>query len=526
MSLKKKLALSFLISVFIIAVLVVFEYVNFIKIKNEIRHLEVTDTIRSKSVELRRHEKNFFLYPLKAGAESEAVHGYLRELNEIINRSVLGDNPGKLHDLKVCIGEYRNRFNTIESSAKGLSSEFGTVETSFSRSNKLFPLIQSTLIGNPPQGIEFLKKVLFLPPDHRLIAGLTELEVQINALRKNGEDIIIISEELDRIARNNVDNTIRLSQLAMLIFFPLFFITGVGTILFFNRDVVNRLKILTEVVEKTGKGNFKQLVKPIRSKDEVGTLIQTFNEMEEQLAQREEELERKNRELLQSQKLAAIGTLASGVAHELNNPLNNIYISSQVLEREIDDASPPNLREVVKDIRGQTLRVKGIVGDLLEFARGRDPEFKEIELNKLIADAYNLLGKSINLEKISFVLDSDPQGVLICADPEQMERVFINLFNNAVDAMSGEGDLVVKVDQGEELVQIKVSDSGKGMPVETAEKIFEPFFTTKDKGTGLGLAIVFNIIKKHDGKMSIESKKGKGTIFTITLPNERGCDGF
>jgi two-component system, NtrC family, sensor kinase len=526
MSLKKKLALSFLISVFIIAVLVVFEYANFVKIKNEIRHLEVTDTIRSKSVELRRHEKNFFLYPLKARAESEAVHGYLGELNEIINRSVLGDSPGKLHDLKVCIGEYRNRFNTIESSAKDLSSEFGTVETSFSRSNKLFPLIQSTLIGNPPQGIEFLKKVLFLPPDHRLIAGLTELEVQINALRKNGEDIIIISEELDRIARSNVDNTIRLSQLAMLIFFPLFFITGIGTIFFFNRDVVNRLKILTEVVEKTGKGNFKQLVKPIKSKDEVGTLIQTFNEMEEQLAQREGELERKNRELLQSQKLAAIGTLASGVAHELNNPLNNIYISSQVLEREIDDTSPPNLREVVKDIRGQTLRVKGIVGDLLEFARGRDPEFKEIELNKLIAAAYNLLGKSINLEKISFVLDSDPQGVLICADPEQMERVFINLFNNAVDAMSGEGDLVVKVDRGEELVQIKVSDSGKGMPVETAEKIFEPFFTTKDKGTGLGLAIVFNIIKKHDGKMSIESEKGKGTIFTITLPNERGCDAF
>jgi len=526
MSLKKKLALSFLVSVFIIAVLVVFEYVNFIKIKKEIRHLEVTDTIRSRSLELRRHEKNFFLYPVKAKAESEAVHGYLLELNGIINRSVLADNSGKLHDLKVCIAEYKNRFNTIESSAKDLSIEFGKVKTSFSQSNKLFPLIQSTLIENPPQGIEFLKNVILLPPDHRLIVGLTELETQINALRKNGEDIIVISEELDRIARNNVENTIYRSQIAILIFFPLFFITGIGTIFFFNRDVVNRLKILTEVVEKTGKGNFKQLVKPIKSKDEVGTLIQTFNEMEEQLAQREEELERKNKELLQSQKLAAIGTLASGVAHELNNPLNNIYISSQILEREIDDTSPPNLREVVKDIHGQTLRVKRIVGDLLEFARGRDPEFKEIELNKLIADAYNLLGKSINLEKISFVLDSDPQGALICADPEQMERVFINLFNNAVDAMSGEGDLIVRIDQDKESVKINVSDSGKGMPVETAEKIFEPFFTTKDKGTGLGLAIVFNIIDKHDGKMSIESKEGKGTTFTITLPKIRGCDGL
>jgi signal transduction histidine kinase len=124
------------------------------------------------------------------------------------------------------------------------------------------------------------------------------------------------------------------------------------------------------------------------------------------------------------------------------------------------------------------------------------------------------------------MLDSDPQGVLICADPEQIERVFINLFNNAVDAMTGEGDLIVKIDQDKESVEISVSDSGKGMPVETAEKIFEPFFTTKDKGTGLGLAIVFNIIDKHDGKMSIESKEGKGTTFTITLPKVRGCDGF
>jgi hypothetical protein len=103
MSLKKKLALSFLISVFIIAVLVVFEYANFIKIRKEIRHFEVTDTIRSRSLELRRHEKNFFLYPLKAKTESEAVHGYVLELNEIINRSVLADNSWKLHDLKVLL---------------------------------------------------------------------------------------------------------------------------------------------------------------------------------------------------------------------------------------------------------------------------------------------------------------------------------------------------------------------------------------------------------------------------------------
>lgn len=524
MSLKKKLALSFLISIFIIAILVVFEYINFIKIKKEIRHLEITDTIRSKSLELRRHEKNFFLYPVKAKTESEAVHKYLLELNDIINNKFLIDDSGDLSNLRLCIKEYENRFNTIESSAKDLLGEFEKIKTSFPKYDKLFPPIQSTLIENPPQGIELLEKVFLLPPDNRLIGGLIELGTQINALRKNGEDIIITSEELDRIARNNVENTIRLSRLAIFIFFPLFVISGIGTIFFFNRDVVNRLKILIDVVEKTGKGNFSQLVKPVKSKDEVGTLIHKFNEMEEQLIQREEELDRKNKELFQTQKLAAIGTLASGVAHELNNPLNNIYISTQVLEREINDTSLPNLREVVKDIRGQTLRVKRIVGDLLEFARGRDPELREIELNKLITDAYNLLSKSVNLERMSFMLDSDPNGVVICADPEQMERVFINLFTNAVDAMSGEGDLIVVVDPGKELVKIKVSDSGGGLPVEAVEKVFEPFFTTKDKGTGLGLAIVFNIIKKHGGKISVKSQEGKGTTFTIILPKVRGCD--
>ena len=526
MSLKKKLALSFSISVFIISSMVVFEYINFMKIKTEIRHLEITDIIRSKSLELRRHEKNFFLYPLKAKAESEAVHVNLQELNGILKNRFLIGKSDELSNLKVCIEKYEQRFNVVESSAKDLSSQFWEIGTSFTKSNKLFPFIQSALIENPPQGIEFLEKVVLLPSDDRLIVGLTQLDLNINALRKNGEEIINISKELDRIARYNVENTIYRSQIAILIFFPLFFITGIGTIFFFNRDVVNRLKILITVVEKTGRGNFQQLVKPVKSKDEVGTLIQKFNEMEGQLIQREEELERKNKELFQSQKLAAIGTLASGVAHELNNPLNNIFISSQMLEKEINEASPQSVRDVVKDIRGQTLRVKRIVGDLLEFARGRDPEFREIELNKLISDAYNLLSKSINIEKIKFVLDSDPNGVAICADPEQMERVFINLFNNAVDAMSGEGNLIVKLDPGKEFVQISVTDSGEGMPVEAAEKIFEPFFTTKDKGTGLGLAIVFNIINKHDGKIIIESKEGKGTTFTITLPIVRGCNGF
>jgi signal transduction histidine kinase len=318
-----------------------------------------------------------------------------------------------------------------------------------------------------------------------------------------------------------VEKTIRISQFAIFIFLPLFFITGVGTIIFFNRDVVNRLKALIEVVEKTGKGSFSKVALTQgkwSGNDEVVTLIEKFNEMEEQLAQREEELEKKNKELFQNKKLAAIGTLASGVAHELNNPLNNIYISTQVLASEVGDACPSSIKEVVTDIRSQTLRVKGIVGDLLEFARGRKPQMQETDLCELIANAYKRIGNSINAEKVSFMLDSSAGRVAVHADPELMERAFINLFTNAVDAMSGEGNLTVKVIAGEDFVTIKVSDTGKGMSGEAMEKIFEPFYTTKDKGTGLGLAIVFKIINKHNGRITIQSEEGKGTTFTITLP--------
>ena len=518
MSLKKKIVLSFVISVSLITILAVFEYSNFIEIRKEIRRIEITDVIRSKSLQLRRHEKNYFLNYSKAKTESHAVRQYLSDLNSIIHDS-FADDEALLHELRAHIKEYEQQFNVIESSARDLSEDFSKIKTSHPKFHIYFPLIEAILIEHPLQGSEFLERLFALPSDDKLIAGLKELDRQINILRKHGEDIIVVSKELDRVAREHVDKTIRLSQLAIFIFFPLFFITGIGTIIFFNSDVVKRLKSLIEIVEKTGNGSFSKLSftpGSWRSNDEVGTLIQKFNTMEEQLAEREAELGRKNKELFQSRKLAAIGTLASGVAHELNNPLNNIYISTQVLVREVGNGCPPDIREVVADIRSQTLRVKSIVGDLLEFARGHEPRLKEVNLYDLVQKAYQLTGNTASTEKIRFTVESDPV-VIVDADPEQMERVFINLFTNAVDAMAGKGDLAVRIMQEDDSVIIKVSDSGKGMSDEALEKIFEPFYTTKDKGTGLGLAIVFNIINKHNGKIGIQSAEGKGTTFTITL---------
>ncbi len=201
------------------------------------------------------------------------------------------------------------------------------------------------------------------------------------------------------------------------------------------------------------------------------------------LAQHEEELNRKNSELLQSNKLAAIGTLAAGVAHELNNPLNNIYLSVQVLKRIIGGPEcPASVREIVGDITTQTARVKHIVGELLEFARGRAPEIRKIELRNLLSRAFRAVGNTISVDNIIFSVNSDRDDLIIEADPDQMEQVFINLFHNAVEAMDGAGTLEAAIESKGDVINICVSDTGKGIPPDAVAKLFRTFFYDKGQG--------------------------------------------
>ena len=519
MSLKKKIALSFFISAFIIAILAAFEYFSFVEIRKEIRYLEITDTISRKSLQLRRHEKNFFLYsPAKADEESATVHAYIDELKGLLAQNPDIDRMDKL-SLRAGISEYEQRFGTIETSAKKLTAAFDKNRPMFRKNEAFYMLVEATFIERPAQSADSLAKAFQLPRSNALINGLRELDSDILSLRKTGEDILVVSKDLDKVAREKAETVIRVSQAAILIFFPLFFIAGIGMLFFISTNVVKRLMLLINVVERTGKGSYPHLSVPPsrgRAPDEVGVLIDRFNTMEDELSLREAELERKNKELIQTKKLAAIGTLAAGVAHELNNPLNNIYLSAQVLAKESGEDCKPGVTEAVSDILGQTVRVKRIVGDLLEFARGREPRLQPVHLAELIGHVYKKL--TVDSARVRFTLAVDPPDVVFMADPEQMEQVFINLFTNAIEAMPAGGDLAALVRTSGDAVTITVSDSGKGVPKESLDKVFEPFFTTKDKGTGLGLAIVFNIIKKHYGEINVTSIEGKGTVFTITMP--------
>jgi signal transduction histidine kinase len=338
-------------------------------------------------------------------------------------------------------------------------------------------------------------------------------------LRKIGEDILTSSKDLDVETRSKVDRTIRISQTALLVLFPLFLLVGISALFMIIHSAVNRLKILARAIEKTGKGDFSALPEPSKH-DEVGALIDAFNRMEDDLVTRDREIAKKTEELHQSRKLASIGTLASGVAHELNNPLNNIYLAAQILTAEMKGQEMPGIvRETVNDIFSQTLRVKRIVSDLLEFAREKPPAFQKLLIAPMIREVLHSLTASGEMGGVT-VQASAGEDIEIRADRHLMEQVFINLFTNALHAMEGSGSLAVSASRAEGVVKIEVSDTGPGIPEKDIPRIFDPFFSTKEKGTGLGLAIVYNIIQKHYGKISVTSPPGKGTTFTLLLPEE------
>jgi len=199
------------------------------------------------------------------------------------------------------IQEYRDQFIRIEALVEGVASESGSLERSSPAYRRVSRIIEANFLDKPLEDVAYLQETLSLKSDHSIIIILRELDAGIAALRKTGENILIASKELDRSARDKVDGFIHISRIAILIFFPLFLIVGVGSMLFIISNVVKRLQLLSDLAEKTGAGDFAHIQEPVPSwgRDEVGQLIRKFNDMEDQLSQRE-------KELLQSRKLAAI----------------------------------------------------------------------------------------------------------------------------------------------------------------------------------------------------------------------------
>ncbi len=253
-----------------------------------------------------------------------------------------------------------------------------------------------------------------------------------------------------------------------------------------------------------------------RSNDELGELASTFNRMVA-IIRRNKEMETT---LAQQEKMASLGVLSSGVAHEINNPLGVIMGYAGHLEGKMDPADP-NFR-YIQEIRRESKRCKGIVQDLLSYARTPQPALEETDLNALLEQISDFAANHMDLHRVSIARDLAPGLPRVPVDPDQIRQVAINLILNAGAAMEAGGTIAVGTALAEGgCVDLVVRDEGCGIAPENLEKVFEPFFTTKARGTGLGLAITKRIVEQHLGRIMVESEVGRGTTVTVRLPLAR-----
>jgi signal transduction histidine kinase len=341
-----------------------------------------------------------------------------------------------------------------------------------------------------------------------------EREALQESIRESGKSLTLFAEEIAAREKEFIQKLLRTSRTVLLSS------TGAMVFLFFilitliREKIVSSLKLLKEYTRKVAHG---EMVDPPESKveEEINSLFQAFARMNNELRFRQ-------RQMVQSEKLASLGTLLAGVAHELNNPLSNISTSAQILREEIDNPEKEFLRTMVNQIDEQTDKARDIVRTLLEFSRTRDFSRQDILLREVVEETIKLLRSDIP-SAMQIELDI-PDNLLVSVDKQRMQQVFLNLIKNGVDACGGQGRIWITAREciGEERreVEILVSDNGAGIPPEDLKKIFDPFYTSKDvgKGSGLGLFIVHDIIESHGGEITVDSRLNEGTTFIIWIP--------
>lgn len=363
------------------------------------------------------------------------------------------------------------------------------------------------------------------------VSGAAQSEALESLIRKAGKEVVTIAEEIARAERKRLQSSLERHRYSLIVSIVvlILLVIAIGQVL--SRMVARPLKQMEESMEAVANGRRDQIDIPSADR-EIVSLTNAFNHVLH-------ELELRQKHLVRSEKLASLGTLLSGVAHELNNPLSNISTSCQILIEELESADPEFKRELLAQIDEQTGRARNIVRSLLDFARDREFKRETLPLAGLVAETLRFIKGQVP-SRVAVVTDI-PADIEIQGDKQRLQQVFLNLIKNALEALEGAGEIVIRAvrrgaaqaeeapgrfkflaqcNPAEEAVEIEIRDNGHGIPPEVLPRIFDPFFTTKDvgKGSGLGLFVVYEIIEKHGGCIAAESEPGKGTAFHIRLP--------
>lgn len=463
-NIRTKVFLSFTIFISISAIIWFLSYNSQYILHQKLQIIERKNRLFNTILEARRYEKNFFLSLDKKNVD-QALE-YIHEAEDILSN---------------IMSEY-GRYTL----AKNLPQRLIELKAYKKSLLELLKLQKSGTLLIPRETIIFIQQ-----QGHKIT---TELERIVQKEDKHTQDLVGKTKTIHYIALVPI------------------FILSILIALFLIFNVNRPLKTIENAIKKISRGDFKN-IPDISTGDEFEYLVDSLNNMIN-------ELNKRNEELVQARKLESLGRLTSGVAHELNNPLNNISTSIQILLEEIGENDLEYKMELLTGTEKEVDRARNIVKALLEFSRERSLKIKTINFLDLVNEAID----SIKIQVPAHVkLEVQvPENIQINLDPDRMRRVLINLTLNAVQAMESEGTLSIKAKQKEntEEFRFQVQDTGCGIPKENMSKIFDPFFSTKDvgKGLGMGLSIIYGIIELHGGRIKIASKEGKGTTVTVFLP--------
>lgn len=297
-----------------------------------------------------------------------------------------------------------------------------------------------------------------------------------------------------------------------------------------SRELARPIRELVSGTRHVMRGDLNHRV-TVKEKGEIGELVQSFNAMAQEIGEHRGRLERlvqartaelgqAHQSLMRSEKLASIGVLASGVAHELNNPLTSILMNVNLLMEDVEDRS--DLHRELKRVSDDALRCQRIISDLRDFSHRHELEIGPCDLNDVVSDALALITRQLRLQNIALTRNLFERMPSVSCDPDRIRQVLMNVFVNAIQAMPEGGALSVATAFREGCAMVTVTDSGPGIPSDIRNRIFDPFFTTKAEGTGLGLSIVYGIMEEHGGRVEIDGAAAAGTAVRLLLPTQEG----
>jgi len=461
--LQDKFSLFIYLGIFLWLVTIPVVYVEINTMNHHILSLEQSEDIYNTILEMRRYEKNFLLYRNRDDLDS-SIH-YLNLAKDLYSRSA------------------------ADSEESRLDSDLRQLGTALKEYGEAIQIITQLSSSRSPDD-QWQKQT-----------------------RSIGKEVVDLAEAALKQERNRIGKAAKRALWWPVIFMGGMFLLFSAGAEMVTKKVIRPLGEIEKATEKIADGDFRPISHTGKMESQVDHLIAAFNRMVQELEARQEQL-------IHSRKISSLGTLISGTAHELNNPINNIILTIDTLtgSRKI---SEEKRRQLLDDILSQALRASEIVKNLLDFSRAQTSDYEDLDLGKLLRKTVKIAENQMVVSNVKLRDEISEALPTINGHRQGLQQVFLNMITNAVQAMPNGGELTIRAEVGDDnKIKVDFQDTGTGISEENLPNIFDPFFTTKavGKGTGLGLSVSYGIIRKHGGQITVKSRVSEGTTFTVILP--------